>query len=166
MACPEAHHWCELPDPAGSPAEFLVWPVANGSILIKNTQTLPVRRVKCCQNWAGLKSHNLGPHFPTVLPRTWPSGLELVFGLELRHLGSQLIPEAFGLLLLLGRALIQHAYMRTRPCFALGVLVSLALSLTIPQLEQHHHWRPGGLKVWKCSPGTYSLVCSPPGLRL
>lgn len=60
--------------------------------------------------------------------------------LELRHLGSHLIPEAFGLLLLLGRALIQHAYMRTRLCFALGVLVSLVLSLTTPRLEQYQHW--------------------------
>lgn len=45
-----------LTDPAGSPAELLVLPVANASILIKKPP-LHVRRVKHCQNRAGLRSH-------------------------------------------------------------------------------------------------------------
>lgn len=45
-----------LTDLAGSPAELLVLPVANASILIKKPP-LPVRRVEHCQNRAGLRSH-------------------------------------------------------------------------------------------------------------
>lgn len=45
-----------LTNPAGSPAELLVLPVANASIVIKKPP-LPVRRVKHYLNRAGLRSH-------------------------------------------------------------------------------------------------------------